>query len=103
MASNQSADLTVRLFEIARGAIAMPVLFSPLPVNFFVEFVDEGRDQFWLHQLMLKPIQDRSVELISANREEIVTGSFFAGGGAASRGLSLALGDDPVLDADIFT
>ena len=58
-------------------------MFGPLPIDFSVEFVDEGRDQFWLHQLMLKPIQDRGFEPISADREEIVTGSFVAGGGAA--------------------
>ena len=80
---DQSAYLTVGLFEIARGAVAVSVLFGPLPIDFSVEFVDEGRDQFWLHQLMLKPIQDRGFEPISAYREEIVAGSFVASGGAA--------------------
>jgi hypothetical protein len=49
---DQSADLTLGLFEISRGAVAAPVLFGSLPVNFSVEFVDEGRDEVWVHKLV---------------------------------------------------
>ena len=66
---DQPADVAFGLLEITRGAIAMPVLFGSLSVNFSVEFVDEGRDELWVHQLVLKPIQNRGFEPVSAYRE----------------------------------
>ena len=66
---DQSTDLTFRLFEITRGAVAVTVLFGSLPVNFAAEFVDEGGDEVWVHQLVLKPGQDRGLELVSSYRD----------------------------------
>jgi hypothetical protein len=43
--SIKSTDLTFRLFEFTRGAVAVTVLFGSLPVNFAAEFVDESRDE----------------------------------------------------------
>jgi hypothetical protein len=66
---DQPADLAFGLFEIARGAIAAPLLFGPPPVHFSVEFVDEGRDEVWLHQLVLKADQHRGFEPVSSYRD----------------------------------
>jgi hypothetical protein len=42
---DQSADLTLGLFKISRGAVAAPVLLGSPPINFAAEFVDESRDE----------------------------------------------------------
>ena len=47
----------------------MTVLFGSLPVNFAAEFVDESRDEVWVHQLVLKPGQDRGFKLVSSHRD----------------------------------
>ena len=77
---DQPADLTLDLLEVTRGAIAASVLFGSLSVNFSAELVDEGGDQFWLDELVLKPIQDRRFELVGklvgyqAKLREIIEG-----------------------------
>jgi hypothetical protein len=42
-------------------------LFNPLPVNLSAEFVDEGGDEFWMHKLVLEPVQDRRLKRVSSH------------------------------------
>ena len=49
---DHSANITFGLLQVACGSVAISILVGPLPVYFLVELVDEGRDQFWVHQLI---------------------------------------------------
>ena len=40
-------------------------------------------DQFWVHELVPKPIQDLGFQLVPPHREPVVTCAFVSGGGAS--------------------
>ena len=65
------ASMTLRMsrsvFSSSRAVRSRPHLVRPLPIHLPVELIDERRDQFWVHQLVLKPIQDRGFELVSSH------------------------------------
>jgi hypothetical protein len=42
----------------------------------------------WLHQLALEPMQHRGFQLVPPHRQQVLTRSFVAGGGAAAMGLA---------------
>ena len=85
---DQPAGLAFDLLQIARGAVAAPIMFGRLPVHFSVKFVNECPDHFWVHQLMPEPIQDLGFQLVSPQGQQIVTGSLVSGGGATVVGLT---------------
>src|SRR5262245_37900703 len=78
------ASMTLRMSRLVfsrsrmmRSRIA--IVFGPLPIDLLAELVNEGCDQFWVHQLVLEPIQYCCFELVSSHCQQIVTGSLVAG------------------------
>src|SRR5262249_44081599 len=69
--------------QLARRSVSASILFGTLPVQFLAEFLDEGRHKFWVHQLVLKSIQDLGFQLVSPHRQQIVASAFIAGDGTA--------------------